>query len=71
MKEFDLVAAKKGQEVCLRDGHDARIICFNAKDKTRPPIIILNREISLTQEISRTHTNPQYTSSKSYHPLHS
>lgn len=29
MKDFDLVAAKRGAAVCTRDGRQARIICFD------------------------------------------
>ena len=39
LKPFDLEAAKAGKPVCTRNGHKARIICFDAKgDK---PIIAL------------------------------
>ena len=31
LKEFDLEAAKAGKPVCTRDGHKARIICFDRK----------------------------------------
>jgi len=41
MKPFDLEAAKKGAPVCLRDGHDARIICFDAKDKAYPIVALV------------------------------
>lgn len=30
-KPFDLEQAKAGKPVCTRDGHKARIICFDAK----------------------------------------
>lgn len=29
MKEFDLEKAKAGHPVCTRDGHEARILCFD------------------------------------------
>ena len=29
MKEFDLEKAKTGHPVCTRDGHEARILCFD------------------------------------------
>ena len=32
LKPFDLEAAKQGKPVCTRDGHKARIICFDRKD---------------------------------------
>ena len=32
LKSFDLEAAKQGKPVCTRDGHKARIICFDRKD---------------------------------------
>lgn len=31
MKDFDLAAAKRGATVCTRDGHKARILCFDCK----------------------------------------
>lgn len=31
MKPFDLEKAKKGAEVCTRDGHKARIVCYDTK----------------------------------------
>lgn len=31
MKEFDLEKAKAGHLVCTRDGHEARILCFDRK----------------------------------------
>ena len=39
LKPFDLEAAKAGKSVCTRDGHKARIICFDRKDNT--PIVAL------------------------------
>jgi len=41
MKEFDLEAAKNGAAVCTRDGHEARIICFDAKDKAYPIVALV------------------------------
>lgn len=31
MKEFNLEEAKQGARVCTREGHKARIVCFDAK----------------------------------------
>lgn len=39
MKEFDLEKAKSGHPVCTRDGHEARILCFNRKGHN--PIVAL------------------------------
>ena len=39
LKEFDLEAAKAGKPVCTRDGHKARIICFDRIDAK--PILAL------------------------------
>ena len=41
MKEFNLEAAKNGVAVCTRDGHEARIICFDAKDKAYPIVALV------------------------------
>lgn len=35
MKEFNLEEAKNGKEVCTRDGHAARIICFDRKSNIK------------------------------------
>lgn len=43
MKEFDLVAAKNGAPVCTRDGHKARIICFDRKDSVYPIIALVDK----------------------------
>ena len=43
-KEFNLEAAKLGKPVCTRDGHKARIICFDAKD-TQPIIGLYEKNI--------------------------
>ena len=39
MKEIDLEKAKAGHPVCTRDGHEARIICFDRKNDS--PIVAL------------------------------
>lgn len=39
MKEFDLEKAKAGHPVCTRDGHKARILCFDRKG--HHPIVAL------------------------------
>ena len=41
LKLFDLEAAKAGKSVCTRDGRKARIICFDAINKSGYPIIAL------------------------------
>lgn len=40
MKEFNLEEAKNGKEVCTRDGHAARIICFDRKSNIKYDNII-------------------------------
>lgn len=42
MKDFDLEKAKQGAEICTRDGHRARIVCYDAKCKY--PIVALVEE---------------------------
>lgn len=44
MKPFDLEEAKKGAPVCTRDGHSARIICWDVKDSTYPIIALVNND---------------------------
>ena len=39
LKPFDIQKAREGKPVCTRDGHKARIICFDRKDNT--PIVAL------------------------------
>ena len=41
LKPFDLEAAKAGKPVCTRDGHKARIICFDSKNDPQRPIVAL------------------------------
>ena len=43
LKEFDLEVAKAGKPVCTRDGHKARIICFDAKS-SKPVIALITRK---------------------------
>ena len=43
LKEFDLEAAKAGKPVCTRNGHKARIICFDAKS-SKPVIALITRK---------------------------
>lgn len=43
LKSFDLEAAKSGKPVCTRDGHKARIICFDAKS-SKPVIALITRK---------------------------
>lgn len=44
-KPFNLEQAKAGKPVCTRDGHKARIICFDAKISDNYPIIALVESI--------------------------
>ena len=30
MKDFDYAAAERGAKVCTRDGHKARVLCFDS-----------------------------------------
>lgn len=41
MKPFNLQQTKAGAPVCTRDGHEVRIICFDAKGTDCRPIIAL------------------------------
>lgn len=41
MKNFDLAAAKKGANVCTRDGREARILCFDLKGDKYPILAAL------------------------------
>lgn len=43
LKPFDIEAAKAGKPVCTRDGRKARIICFDAINEDKCPIIALAR----------------------------
>jgi hypothetical protein len=42
MKPFNLEDAKKGCPICTRDGHKARIICYDCKDKKYPIIALID-----------------------------
>lgn len=42
MKEFDLEKAKAGHPVCTRDGHEARILCFDREGQH--PIVALVKD---------------------------
>lgn len=42
MKEFDLEKAKAGHPVCTRDGHEARILCFDREGQY--PIVALVKD---------------------------
>ncbi len=42
MREFNLNEAKAGKPVCTRDGHDARIICFDRKSVDYPIIALIS-----------------------------
>lgn len=39
MKQFDIEKAKQGHPICTRDGHKARIICFDARGAY--PVVVL------------------------------
>ena len=43
MKPFDLAAAKAGAAVCTKDGHPARIICFDRVCHDSRPIVALTQ----------------------------
>lgn len=43
LKPFSLEAAKAGKPVCTRNGHKARIICFDAKS-SKPVIALITRK---------------------------
>ena len=62
LKPFDLEVARNGAPVCTRDGHKARIICFDAKCDT--PIIALittdnGEEITFDYLIDGTFANSE------------
>ena len=48
LKEFDLEAAKQGKPICTRDGHKARIICFDLKNKDYPIVAAIGDNHSET-----------------------
>lgn len=52
MKEFDLELAKAGHPVQTRNGKNARIICFDAKDKYYP-IVALIEMMNEVEEVAR------------------
>lgn len=41
MREFNLQEAKEGKPVCTRDGHKARIICFDRKNSEYPIVALV------------------------------
>ena len=41
MKEFNIELAKRHFKVQTRDGHDARIICFDRKDPVKPIVALI------------------------------
>lgn len=47
MKPFDLEAAKAGAPVCMRDGMEARIICFDRVDLEYPIIALYKTELGI------------------------
>ena len=58
MKEFNLELAKKGYEVCTRDGRNARIISFDRKNANGYNIVALIDNNG--HEIIRTYTKKGY-----------
>lgn len=44
MKPFNLEAAKAGKPVITRDGREARIICFDRKDRDFPLVAVCDVE---------------------------
>ena len=44
LKPFDIQKAREGKPVCTRDGHKARIICFDAKGMHQPIIALLTQD---------------------------
>ena len=44
LKPFDIQKAREGKPVCTRDGHKARIICFDAKGMHQPIIALITQE---------------------------
>lgn len=51
MKTFDLELAKKGFPVCTRDGHDARIICFDRNAGIAPIVALVKSENTETEGV--------------------
>lgn len=47
MEPFDLEAAKAGAPVCMRDGMEARIICFDRVDLEYPIIALYKTELGI------------------------
>ena len=67
LKPFDLEAARSGKPVCTRDGHKARIICF---DRRGPyPIIALIDDGDLEIELSFFANGSYMSESGSGHDL--
>jgi len=54
MKEFDLEAAKKGAEVCTRDGRNGRIICFNRKTPNYPIVYVVENDFGVEEILTAT-----------------
>ena len=44
LKPFDIQKAREGKPVCTRDGHKARIICFDAKGMHQPIIALITQD---------------------------
>ena len=62
LKPFDLEAAKAGKPVCTRNGHKARILCFDAKRKDGKNIIALVSSMDYPglEELIAYHNNGNY-----------
>lgn len=64
MKEFNLEEAKKGKQVCTRNGRPARIICWDRKTENGEFSIL-----ALVTDPGGINESPQsYTNSGKWHP---
>ena len=48
LKPFDIQKAREGKPVCTRDGHKARIICFDLKNDEYPIVAAVGNDSSET-----------------------
>lgn len=44
MKPFDLEKAKAGAKICTRSGNQARIICFDVRDRHYPIVALITKK---------------------------
>lgn len=62
MKPFDLELAKAGHPVCTRDGHKARIICFDKEDSVYPIVALIEHNgresVSVHNEMGKVLCGP-------------